>query len=134
VGGGGGGGFGNGGGGGGGGVIYNASYTITAAATITVGAGGAALTNLGVTATQTGDDSGVGFCTFSTLTFGPITMTARGALIYNSTPSALSNTGAVLTNAAVCVLDFGGDKVAVNSPFTITFPPAAFNAAIIRIT
>jgi hypothetical protein len=97
-------------------------------------AGGAALTNLGVTATQTGDDSGVGFCTFSTLTFGPITMTARGALIYNSTPSALSNTGAVLTNAAVCVLDFGGDKVAVNSPFTITFPPAAFNAAIIRIT
>jgi len=96
--------------------------------------GGAALTNLGVSASELGYDSGVGFCSFATLTFSDVTITARGALVYNSTPSALSNTGAVLTNPAVCVLDFGGDKVSANGLFIINFPPAAFNTAIIRIT
>jgi hypothetical protein len=96
--------------------------------------GGAALTNLGVSATQLSYDSGVGFCSFATLTFTDVTITARGALIYNSTPSALSNTGAVLPNAAVCVLDFGADKRAVEGQFVITFPVANASSAIIRVT
>lgn len=97
-------------------------------------AGGAALTNLGASATQIDYDSGVGFCSFATLTFNDVTVTARGALIYNSTPSARDNAGAVLTNPAVCVLDFGADKVSANGQFVITFPTAAFNTAIVRIT
>ena len=48
-------------------------------------------------------------------------ITARGALIYNST-----------TGAAVCVLDFGSDKTATNT-FTVTFPAATSTAAVIRL-
>lgn len=97
-------------------------------------AGGAALTNLGVSATQLDYQSGVGFCSFATLVFSAVSVTARGALIYNSTPSTLSNTGATLVNAAVCVLDFGADKVSANGTFTITFPTNNASNAIIRIS
>ena len=48
--------------------------------------------------------------------------TTRGALIYNST-----------TNAAVCVLNFGSDKVA-NSTFTIQFPTANATDALLRVS
>ena len=48
--------------------------------------------------------------------------TTRGALIYNST-----------TNAAICVLNFGSDKV-TTSTFTITFPTADATNAILRIS
>src|SRR5437016_2814693 len=43
------------------------------------------------------------------------TITARYALIYNSTQS----------NKAVAVLDFSADKTSTNGTFTITFPAAA---------
>jgi hypothetical protein len=54
-------------------------------------------------------------------------------LIYNSTPSANSNANAALTNAAVCVLNFGGTKTSTDGDFTIIFPTASNSAAIIRI-
>jgi len=91
-------------------------------------AGGAALTNVGV---ATG--SNAGWTDFSDLTFSSSTITARGALIYNNTPSATDNSGAALTNAAVCVLDFGSDKSSSSGDFTIVFPASAYNTAIIRI-
>lgn len=96
-------------------------------------AGGGALTNLGVTATNSNASSGTGFLDFSDLTFANATITARGALIYNSTPSANSNSDTTLTNAAVAVLDFGSDKTASNGDFTIIFPTATNTTAIIRI-
>jgi hypothetical protein len=96
-------------------------------------AGGSNLTNLGVTATNTNATAGTGFTTFSNLTFANASFTARGALIYNNTPSAKSNANATLTNAAVAVLDFGSDKTASNGDFTIIFPTAANTTAIIRI-
>jgi hypothetical protein len=52
-----------------------------------------------------------------------VTITARGALIYNDTNA----------DRAVCVLDFGGDKTATAGDFTITFPTANASNAIIRI-
>jgi|TARA_E500000318_G_C3561598_1_gene213704 hypothetical protein len=61
---------------------------------------------------------------FSTVSWPSSTITARGALIYRS-----SGTG----NNAVAVLDFGVDKQTNNSTFTITFPTADKNTAIIRI-
>jgi hypothetical protein len=48
-------------------------------------------------------------------------LTARGALIYNQSKG----------NAAVAVLDFGADKTMQN--FTVVFPPATANSAILRI-
>lgn len=60
--------------------------------------------------------------TFQNVTWSPATFSARCALIYNSG-----------TNAAVAVLDFGSTKVA-GGTFTITFPEANANSAIIRIS
>jgi hypothetical protein len=79
---------------------------------------GAALTS--VTPTTSGTTA---FCDFSDLTFSNVSITARGALIYNDTQS----------DKAVCVLDFGGDKTATAGDFTIAFPTADASSAIIRI-
>ena len=61
---------------------------------------------------------------FADLSFVGVTLTARGALIYND-----SATG----DPAVAVLDFGGDKTATSGTFTIQFPTANASDAIIRI-
>jgi hypothetical protein len=98
-----------------------------------VTAGGLSLTNTGVGTTNTNATAGTGFTDFSDLTFSNVTTTARGALIYNSTPSANDNSNAALTNAAVCVLDFGGDKTSTAGDFTIIFPTFDATSAIIRI-
>jgi hypothetical protein len=108
------------------------AYTATGEAT-GVTAGGAALTNTGVGTTNTNATAGTGFTDFSDLTFSNVTTTARGALIYNTTPSANDNSNAALTNAAVCVLDFGGDKTSTAGDFTIIFPTFDASNAIIRI-
>jgi hypothetical protein len=97
-------------------------------------AGGAVLTNGGVTASNASASSGVGFATFSNVTFANSTITARGALIYNTTPSANGTANTTLTNAAVMVLDFGSDKVSSSSSFTVTFPTATNTTAIVRIS
>lgn len=91
-------------------------------------AGGAALTSLGVTTSSTG----VAHVSFSTASWASSSITARGALIYNSTPSAEGTSGA-LTNPAVCVLDFGSDKTSAATTFTVTFPTNDATSAIIRI-
>ena len=96
-------------------------------------AGGAALTNSGVTATNTNATAGTGFADFADLTFANVSVTARGALIYNTTPSANGTANTALTNAAVAVLDFGSDKTSTDGDFTIIFPAADASNAIIRI-
>ena len=60
---------------------------------------------------------------FADSTWASSTITANGALIYNSTNS----------NKAVAVLAFGGDKTSTNGDFTIVFPTADSTSAIIRI-
>ena len=62
-------------------------------------------------------------CDFSDISFTTATITARGALIYNSSVS----------NKSVQVLDFGSDKTSTNGTFTITFPTADASNAILRI-
>jgi len=54
-------------------------------------------------------------------------------LIYNTTPSTNDNANVALTNAAVCVLDFGSDKTSTAGDFTIIFPAFDATSAIIRI-
>jgi hypothetical protein len=69
---------------------------------------------------------GVAFCDFADLSFTGVTLTARGALIYN--------TSATVTDAAVAVLDFTTDKSASDGTFTIIFPDNTSAAAILRIS
>lgn len=64
---------------------------------------------------------------FADVTWAGATITARGALIYNTTP------GHTYTNAAVAVLDFGSDRTSTAGDFTIVFPAADASNAIIRI-
>ena len=64
---------------------------------------------------------------FADTTLSSSTITARGALIYNSSTTAGS------ANRAVAVLDFGSDKTTSAGDFTITFPTADASSAIIRI-
>ena len=67
--------------------------------------------------------SGVAIVTFANLSFTGVTITARGALIYNTSSS----------NKAVAVLDFTSDKTATSGTFTIQFPAFTTSAAILRI-
>ena len=83
--------------------------------------GGGALTNLG-----TSIASGVAIVDYADRSFTGVTLTARGALIYN--------TSATATNAAVAALDFGADKTATSGTFTIQFPAFTTSAAILRIS
>ena len=95
--------------------------------------GGINLTNTGVSATNINANTGTGFTDFSDATFTNVTVTARGAMIYNNTPSANGVANTALTNASVCVLDFGSDKTATDGDFTIIFPTNDASNAIIRI-
>jgi len=88
-------------------------------------AGGGALTNVDPTSTGT-----TAFTDFADETFSTATITARGALIYNTTPNT---TSLAVTNPAVVVLDFGSDKTSTAGDFTIIFPTADASNAIIRI-
>lgn len=111
-------------------TAYTASNEVTGT---NYTAGGGTLTRLGVVTSNNNASTGVGFTDFSDLTFANATITARGALIYNNTPSANSNANTTLTNAAVCALDFGSDKTSTDGDFTIVFPTATNTTAIIRI-
>jgi hypothetical protein len=96
-------------------------------------AGGVDLINTGVAVTNINANTGTGFTDFTDAVFTNVNVTARGALIYNSTPSANGVANTALTNAAVCVLDFGSDKTATDGDFTIIMPTNDASNAIIRI-
>jgi hypothetical protein len=88
-------------------------------------AGGGALVNAG-TSIGSGTGKGVAIVDYADLSFTAVTLTARGALIYNTSSDT--------TNAAVAVLDFGGDKTATSGTFTVQFPAFTTSAAILRIS
>jgi len=81
-------------------------------------AGGNTLTRVDPTTSGT-----TAFTDFADTTFSTATITANGALIYNSSAS----------DAAVIVLAFGGDKTSTAGDFTVQFPTADASNAIIRI-
>jgi len=81
-------------------------------------AGGNTLTTIAPTSSGT-----TAFLDFNDTTWSTSTITANGALIYNSTQS----------NRAVAVLAFGSDKSSSGGNFTIQFPTADASNAIIRI-
>ena len=86
-------------------------------------AGGGTLTNVTPTTSST-----TAFTDFADITFTTATITARGALIYNTTTAGGSG-----TTDTVVVLDFGSDKSSTAGDFQIVFPAADASNAIIRI-
>tara|TARA_R100001463_G_scaffold24541_2_gene58489 strand:+ start:940 stop:1389 length:450 start_codon:yes stop_codon:yes gene_type:complete len=107
----------------------NASTTAYTTSNETSGTGytaaGQNLTNVNPTVSGT-----TAFTDFTDETWSSSSITARGALIYNSTPNTTSIS---LTNPAVIVLDFGSDKTSTTGDFTVVFPTADASNAIIRI-
>jgi hypothetical protein len=78
-------------------------------------AGGETLANF-----ASGLSTGTAYVTFDDATWTSATITARGALIYNSSKS----------NKAVAVFDFGSDIVSTSGTFTVDLPAAGANALI----
>ena len=74
----------------------------------------------GATVSLTGTTA---FVDFSDTTWTTATITARGALIYNSSKS----------DKAIAVLDFGADKTSTAGSFTVQFPANDSSSAIVRI-
>ena len=100
-------------------TAYTTSEEITNTSGTAYTAKGKALTS--VTPTL---DSSTAVCDFADVSWTSASFTARGCLIFNDSHS---------TDAAVCAIDFGGDKTATSGTFTIQFPAAAASTAIIRI-
>tara|TARA_R110000787_G_scaffold130240_2_gene242184 strand:- start:994 stop:1422 length:429 start_codon:yes stop_codon:yes gene_type:complete len=109
-------------------ALYTSSATLSAATTAYATtneasgtgytAAGAALTNVTPTTSST-----TALTDFADVTWSTSTITARGALIHNTSAS----------NKAVVVLDFGANKSSTAGNFTIQFPAADASNAIIRI-
>ena len=81
-------------------------------------AGGNTLT--GVTVLLSGTTA---YVDFADSTWAASAITARGALLYNSSKS----------NKAVAVLDFGADKTSTGTPFVIQMPTNSATTALLRI-
>lgn len=110
-------------------ALYSSAATLDANTTVysssdEVGNTGQYTAGGGVLASQQVSlDGSVAIIDFADLSFTGVTLTARGALIYNTSAS----------NKSVCVLDFGADKTATSGTFTIQFPAFTSAAAILRI-
>ncbi len=86
-------------------------------------AGGATLTRVDPTSSGT-----TAYTDFADITWSTATITANGALVYNSTPTH------TYTNPSCIVLAFGSDKSSTAGDFTIQFPAADASNAVIRIS
>jgi hypothetical protein len=113
-------------------ALYSSSATLNSATTSftttsevgnsgTYASGGGALVQPNP---STSIASGVAIVDFNDLSFTSASITARGALIYNTSA----------TNKAVAVLDFTADKISTDGTFTIVFPAFTTAAAILRIS
>ena len=84
-------------------------------------AGGGTLVNLGVTLSGT-----TAFLSWSNYTWSAATISAAGALIYNS-----SKTGTGGAGRAVAVFSFGATYSSTNGNFTVSFPANTSSTAVI---
>ena len=106
-------------------ATLNASTTTYSGTTNEVASGGGYTTggNTLIVSQVPTSSSTTAFIDFADTTWTAATITARGALIYNSTD-----------DTAVAVLDFGSDKISTAANFTIIFPTADATNAIIRLS
>lgn len=81
-----------------------------------------------ITTTEPADNGTVGYVNFADATWTGASFTARGALIYNTTPNG------IYSNPSVMVLDFGMDRLTTPAGvFVITMPQNNSSYALIRI-
>lgn len=110
-------------------ALYNNNATFTAATTAYTSAnempasgsyvvGGGNLTSL-----EPVVSNGIVLISFVDLLFTGVDFGPFGALIYNSS---------VAGNPSVCVIDFDGEKSAVNQNMEIRFPPVTSTSAFLR--
>lgn len=111
-------------------ALFTSSATLSAGTTVyattneVVGTGYTAGGNT-LAGYQTLIDTGVAILDWTTdPTWATSTITARGAMIYNSTK----------TNKALAILDFGADITSTAGTFTVTFPLPAAATGLIRIS
>ena len=106
-------------------AVLNATTTVYTSTNEVTGTGGTYSAGGGILTGQTVSlDGSVGIVDFADLSFTGVTLSALGAVIYNTSFGS---------NAAVCVLDFGATKTATSGTFTILFPAFTSAAAILRI-
>jgi len=103
-------------------TAYTSANEITNTSGTAYVAGGALLNNVNPSTSGT-----TALTDFADETWSAASFTARGAMIYNSTPAH------TYTNPSVVILDFGSDKTASAGDFTVVFPTADSTSAIIRI-
>jgi hypothetical protein len=113
-------------------ALYTSSATLDASTTAYTAsdevANGDGYTTTGNTLTistnpTNGGSGTVVYLSFANTTWSAASITARGALIYQSGGS----------NPSVAVINFGADKTSTSGDFTIQFPTADSSSAIIRI-
>lgn len=107
-------------------ALYTSAATLSSATTAyttsgeTTGtgytAGGGTLVNVGVSLSGT-----TAYLSFDAYTWTSATISAAGALLYNSTQS----------NKAVAVFSFGGTYSSTNGNFTVTFPSNTSSTAVL---
>jgi hypothetical protein len=110
-------------------ALYTSAATIGASTTVYTTSGEVATggnytaTGQQLTVTAPTLSGTTAYIDFADVTWSAATITAAGALIYNSAQA----------NKAVASLSFGGDKISTSGDFTIQFPAATATDAIIRI-
>ena len=98
-------------------TAYTTSNEVATAGGYTAGGNTLAISQVPTSTTTTA------WLDFTDSTWTAATITANGAMIYNSTQG----------NKCVAILAFGGDKTSTAGDFTIIFPAANSTSAIIRI-
>ena len=108
-------------------ALYTSQATLSSSTTAyttsneIVGTGYAA-GGMQLTGRVAGYSGNTGWLSFDNVYWQFATITARGALIYDSSQS----------NTAIAVLDFGADVSVTNATFKVTFPAASATTAVIR--
>lgn len=112
-------------------ALYGSSATLSEATTAYSATGEISGTGytaggntLSVTGAAVSTSGATAFVDFADSVWGSATITARGAVIYNSS---------VAGNPSVAVLDFGADRTVTAGTFTVVFPAADAANAIVRI-
>lgn len=97
-------------------TVYSATNEVTGTGYV---AGGATLVNITPIVSN-----GIGIASFADVVWPSSTITARGAMIYNSSKA----------NRAVLILDFGSNRSTTNQTLTIAFPAFTSDSAILRMS
>lgn len=110
-------------------ALYTSQATLSSSTTAYTTSGeivgtGYVAGGLELTGRIAGYSGNTGWLTFNDVYWQFSTITARGALIYDSSQS----------NTAIAVLDFGADRSVTSDTFRVVFPAGSATTAVIRFS